>query len=62
MNLGYDLFMRKHAILILIVLIYLGIGALYVINTPAWQAPDEPAHYNYVRQLAAGQLTGHRSR
>ncbi|MEZ4646343.1 MAG: hypothetical protein R3E31_27065 [Chloroflexota bacterium] len=22
--------------------------------TPAWQAPDEPAHYNYVRQLAMG--------
>jgi 4-amino-4-deoxy-L-arabinose transferase-like glycosyltransferase len=48
--------MRKHAFLFLIVLIYLGIGALYVINTPAWQAPDEPAHYNYVRQLAAGRL------
>ena len=53
---GYDQFMRKHVYLILIVLIYLGIGALYVINTPAWQAPDEPAHYNYVRQLAAGRL------
>jgi len=48
--------MRKHAFLFLIVLIYLGIGALYVINTPAWQAPDEPAHYNYVRQLASGHL------
>ncbi len=48
--------MRKHAFLILIILIYLGVGTLYVINTPAWQAPDEPAHYNYVRQLAAGRL------
>lgn len=48
--------MRKHVHIILIVLIYLGIGTLYVVNTPAWQAPDEPAHYNYVRQLAAGQF------
>lgn len=48
--------MRKHAFLILIILIYLGLGTLYVINTPTWQAPDEPAHYNYVRQLADGQL------
>jgi 4-amino-4-deoxy-L-arabinose transferase-like glycosyltransferase len=24
--------------------------------TPAWQAPDEPAHYNYVAQLADGIL------
>ena len=30
------------------------VGGLYVVVTPAWQAPDEPAHYNYVRQLAAG--------
>ncbi|MDX1415444.1 MAG: DUF2142 domain-containing protein [Candidatus Promineifilaceae bacterium] len=48
--------MRRHVILILIVLIYLGIGTLYVIFTPSWQAPDEPAHYNYVSQLAEGQL------
>ena len=26
-------------------------GALYAIYTPAWQMPDEPAHYNYIRQL-----------
>lgn len=26
-------------------------GALYAIYTPAWQSPDEPAHYNYIRQL-----------
>lgn len=55
-ELGYDLPMRKHSALILIVLIYLGIGALFIVNTPDWQAPDEPAHYNYVRQLAAGHL------
>jgi 4-amino-4-deoxy-L-arabinose transferase-like glycosyltransferase len=39
-----------------ILLSYLLIGGLYAWYTPAWQAPDEPAHYNYVRQLAAGQL------
>ena len=27
-------------------------GALYAIYTPPWQAPDEPAHFNYVRQVA----------
>lgn len=30
---------------------YLLAGALFAINTPAWQAPDEPAHFNYVRQV-----------
>ncbi len=35
---------------------YLFAAALYAVNTPAWQAPDEPAHYNYIRQLAGGNL------
>ena len=34
---------------------YLGIGALYAVKTPAWQVPDEPAHYNYVRFVAEGR-------
>ncbi len=34
------------------VLIYLALGTLYAVYTPAWQAPDEPAHYNYVQYLA----------
>ncbi|MBN1979799.1 MAG: DUF2142 domain-containing protein [Anaerolineae bacterium] len=38
-----------------IVAAYVAIGALYAAYTPAWQIPDEPAHYNYVRQLAEGQ-------
>jgi 4-amino-4-deoxy-L-arabinose transferase-like glycosyltransferase len=33
-------------------LAYLALGTLYALFTPAWQAPDEPAHYNYVRYLA----------
>ncbi len=35
-----------------ILLAYLLVGALFAIYTPAWQAPDEPAHYNYIRQVA----------
>ena len=38
--------------LALIVLVYLCVGALYALKTPDWQVPDEPAHYNYIRQLA----------
>jgi len=37
----------------LILLGYLVAGALYAIYTPPWQAPDEPAHFNYLRQVAA---------
>lgn len=32
---------------------YLLLGVLFAIRTPDWQAPDEPAHYNYVAQVAA---------
>ncbi len=42
--------------LLLIILVYLGIGSLYAVQVPDWQAPDEPAHYNYVRQLANGRF------
>ncbi len=34
-----------------ILLAYWIAGALYAIYTPAWQTPDEPAHYNYIRQV-----------
>jgi 4-amino-4-deoxy-L-arabinose transferase-like glycosyltransferase len=37
----------------LIVLAYLVAGVLYAALTPAWQVPDEPAHYNYIRYLAS---------
>jgi 4-amino-4-deoxy-L-arabinose transferase-like glycosyltransferase len=39
-------------ILVLIIAAYLLAGTLYAVYTPAWQAPDEPAHYNYVSYLA----------
>jgi 4-amino-4-deoxy-L-arabinose transferase-like glycosyltransferase len=34
-----------------IVVVYLCVAALYAIKTPDWQVPDEPAHYNYIRQV-----------
>jgi len=37
-----------------ILAIFLVVGALYAVDTPVWQAPDEPAHYNYIRSLAEG--------
>src|SRR5260221_2597125 len=44
---------RFHLFLLaLIVLAYLVIAMLYAVKTPAWEVPDEPAHYNYVRQVA----------
>ena len=48
--------MRQHAPFTIILLLYLAVGALYAIYTPDWQTPDEPAHYNYVRQLADGRF------
>ncbi len=41
-----------HVTLSFIVVTYLAIGTLYAVNTPAWQVPDEPAHYNYIRHIA----------
>lgn len=43
----------SYAVLALIALAYVSLGAMYVVNTPPWQAPDEPAHYNYIAQVAA---------
>jgi 4-amino-4-deoxy-L-arabinose transferase-like glycosyltransferase len=40
--------------LALLVFVYLGVGVLFAVKTPDWQVPDEPAHYNYIRQLAQG--------
>jgi len=37
--------------LLLIVVGYLIAGVCYACLTPPWQAPDEPAHYNYIRYL-----------
>ncbi|MFK7803940.1 MAG: DUF2142 domain-containing protein [Anaerolineae bacterium] len=42
----------NHRLFIPILVAYLSIAALYALLVPAWEAPDEPAHYNYIRQLA----------
>lgn len=47
--------MRRLLPLILLLLAFLIAGSLFAMYTPDWQAPDEPAHYNYVRQLASGR-------
>jgi 4-amino-4-deoxy-L-arabinose transferase-like glycosyltransferase len=47
---------REQAAITAIVACYLLLGILYAALTPAWQVPDEPAHFNYIRQLAAGRL------
>ena len=38
-------------VLYVILLAYIGLGTLYATHTPAWQVPDEPAHYNYIRAI-----------
>ncbi len=38
-----------------ILIVFLVVGILYAVYTPRWQAPDEPAHYNYIRALATGE-------
>jgi 4-amino-4-deoxy-L-arabinose transferase-like glycosyltransferase len=41
-------------LLILIVAAYLVVAGLYATQTPDWQAPDEPAHWNVIAQWARG--------
>ena len=38
--------------LYLVLIIYAALGLLYAVYTPKWQAPDEPAHFNYIRAIA----------
>ena len=42
----------KSGLFAIVLAAYLLAGVLFAINTPAWQAPDEPAHYNTIRQVA----------
>lgn len=41
----------QRIVLLLIVIVYFALGLAFVARTPAWQAPDEPAHYNYIAQI-----------
>jgi len=38
--------------LVFIVVVYMVVGAVYALKIPTWEAPDEPAHYNYIAYLA----------
>jgi 4-amino-4-deoxy-L-arabinose transferase-like glycosyltransferase len=52
---NFELRNSTFVILACLLVAYLVIGALYAVRTPAWQVPDEPAHYNYVRYIAEGR-------
>jgi hypothetical protein len=43
---------RERTVLGLIVIGYLVLAALYATRVPIWNAPDEPAHFNYVKSIA----------
>lgn len=43
--------LNERAALATLLAVYLALAALYATLTPAWQAPDEPAHLNVLRQL-----------
>lgn len=45
--------MRRHAPFFVILVGYFIVAGLFAVRVPDWQAPDEPAHYNVVRQIAA---------
>jgi len=38
--------------LVIILLLYGLVAVRFALLTPAWQAPDEPAHYNYIANIA----------
>ncbi|MBI3968893.1 MAG: DUF2142 domain-containing protein [Chloroflexi bacterium] len=45
--------MRPHRwLLVLLAALYLGFATAYALVVPYWNAPDEPAHFNYVRFVA----------
>lgn len=44
--------MRRHAPFLVILAGYFIVAGLFAVRVPDWQAPDEPAHYNVVRQIA----------
>jgi hypothetical protein len=42
----------ERALLLAILTFQMALGAGYAVGTPAWEAPDEPAHFNYIRHVA----------
>ena len=43
---------RPRLWLVVILLLYVVLAFRFAALTPAWQAPDEPAHYNYIAHIA----------
>ena len=43
--------MKTSRIFFFVVFVYVLLAALYAAYTPKWQAPDEPAHFNYIRAI-----------
>ena len=43
---------RPRLWLVVILLLYVVLAFRFASLTPAWQAPDEPAHYNYIAHIA----------
>ena len=44
--------MQTRRLFLLIIAFYLALGVGYALLTPAWQAPDEPAHFNNIAHIA----------
>jgi uncharacterized membrane protein len=43
--------LKEHWTFVVILVVYLGLGLAYSMVTPAFEAPDEPGHFSYVRHL-----------
>ncbi len=41
-----------HFIVAAIIVLHMMLGTLYALETPKWQVPDEPAHFNYIKYVA----------
>ena len=44
-------FAERHGLILLVVAAFVGLGLLYSVRTPLFEAPDEPFHYGYVRWI-----------
>ena len=40
---------------VLLAVLYLILAVAYAVRTPLWQAPDEPAHFNYIQHVTQGR-------
>lgn len=45
----------RHLLLVIVVIAYLGLGTIYGIATPIFEAPDEDRHFAYVQHLVKGE-------